>query len=128
MNGHATRLLRFAAGAAAFCRRRGTGRERRLDAGRAAAEGLGDEPQHHQGIAVLDRRPGQLPPTGLVWRIARPLKGGVVRQVGEGDVSGATVLVFSVVGKGKASIVLALTKGDTSPKAVAAVRYAVTAT
>ena len=31
------------------------------------------------------------------------------------------------VGKGKASIVLALTKGDTSPRAVAAVRYAVTA-
>jgi hypothetical protein len=71
--------------------------------------------------------PSQLQPTGLVWRVARPLKASVVRQVGEGDVSGATVLVFRAVGRGKASIVLALTKGDTSPKAVAAVRYAITA-
>ena len=71
--------------------------------------------------------PTQLQPTGLVWRVARPMKATVVRQVGEGDVSGATVLVFRAVGRGKASIVLALTKGDTSPKAVAAVRYAITA-
>jgi hypothetical protein len=71
--------------------------------------------------------PTQLQPTGLVWRIARPLNATVVRQVGEGDVSGATVLVFRAVGRGKASVVLALTKGDASPKAVAAVRYAITA-
>ena len=71
--------------------------------------------------------PTQLQPTGLVWRVARPMKATVVRQVGEGDVSGATVLVFRAVGRGKASIVLALTKGDTSPKAVAAVRYTITA-
>jgi len=70
--------------------------------------------------------PSQRPPTGLVWRIARPLNSAVVRQVTEGDVSGTTVLVFRTVGKGKASIVLALTKGETSPKAVSAVRYTVT--
>jgi len=70
--------------------------------------------------------PSQLPPTGLVWRIARPLNSAVVRQVTEGEVSGTTVLVFKTVGKGKASIVLALTKGDTSPKAVSAVRYTIT--
>src|SRR5262245_44406703 len=68
----------------------------------------------------------QLEPTGLVWRIARPLNAKVVREVGEGEVGGATVLVFRTVGKGKASIALALTKGDTSPRAVSAVRYAVT--
>jgi hypothetical protein len=34
--------------------------------------------------------------------------------------------VFRAVGKGKTTIVLALTKGDASPKAVAAARYAVT--
>jgi hypothetical protein len=71
--------------------------------------------------------PTQLPPTGLVWRVARPFKTKVVSQVGEGDVSGATVLVFRAVGRGKATIVLALTKGDSSPKALAAVRYAITA-
>ena len=71
--------------------------------------------------------PTQLGPTGLVWRIARPLNAKVVRQVGEGDVAGATVLVFRTVGKGKASVVLALTKGDSSSRAVAAVRYLVTA-
>jgi hypothetical protein len=71
--------------------------------------------------------PSQLPPTGLVWRIARPLNARVVRQVGEGELAGATVLVFRVVGKGKATVVLALTKGDTSSKAVAAVRYSITA-
>ena len=80
-----------------------------------------------KGSLVSIAVPAQLPPTGLVWRIARPLKSGVVTQVGEGEVSGATVLVFRVVGRGKASIVLALTKGDASPSAVAAVRYAITA-
>jgi hypothetical protein len=71
--------------------------------------------------------PSKARPTGLVWRIARPFQGRVVRQVGEGEISGTTVLVFKAVGKGKTSIVLALTKGDASPKALAAVRYSVTA-
>jgi hypothetical protein len=80
-----------------------------------------------KGALVSIAVDSQLPPTGLVWRIARPLNAKVVRQVGEGEVAGTTVLLFRVVGRGKASIVLALTRGDTSPKAVSAVRYSITA-
>ena len=70
--------------------------------------------------------PSQLAPTGLVWRVARPLNATIVSQVGEGEIAGTTVLVFRVVGKGRASVVLALTKGDSSPKAISAVRYTLT--
>ena len=63
------------------------------------------------------------PSTGLVWRVARPLDQRVVRQVAEADVGPAVVLVFEVVGRGKASISLALTRGDTSSKALQAARY-----
>jgi len=66
--------------------------------------------------------------SGLVWRIARPLDGRIVRQVGEADVGSAVVLVFRVVGRGRTSITLALTRGDSSPRAVRAVRYDLRAT
>ena len=127
MNGHATRPLRFTAGAALLTA---------LAAPAASADSTPVGQLPAASVASLNTTrgslfsiavPTQLPPTGLVWRIARPLESGVVRQVREGNVSGATVLVFRAVGKRKASIVLALTKGDTSQKAVAAVRYAVTA-
>ena len=57
---------------------------------------------------------------GLVWRIARPLNGAVLRQVSEADVGENVVVVFRIVGKGRASIVFALTRGDASPKALRA--------
>ena len=72
--------------------------------------------------------PAQLPPTGLVWRVARPVNGRVVSQVGEGEIAGATVLVFRVVGKGKAigrpraDEGRLLAQGD-----LCAVRYSITA-
>lgn len=72
-------------------------------------------------VAVTRRKPS----TGLVWRIARPLDARVVRQVSEADVDGSVVLVFRAIAAGRASIVLALTRGDSSPRAVHAVTYRV---
>jgi hypothetical protein len=68
------------------------------------------------------------PSTGLVWRVARALDKRVVRQVAEAEVGPAIVLVFEVVGRGRTSITLALTKGESSGKAVQAVRYDIRAT
>jgi len=56
--------------------------------------------------------------TGLVWRIARRYDSNVVRETSEADVGANVVVVFKVVGRGKTSIVFALTRGDTSSKAV----------
>jgi hypothetical protein len=63
------------------------------------------------------------PSTGLVWRVARPVDTRVLRQVGEADVGPAVVLVFRVVGRGRTSITLALTRDDPSSKALRAARY-----
>ena len=68
------------------------------------------------------------PSSGLVWRVARRLDTRVVRQVGEADVGPAVVLVFVIVGRGKASITLALTRGESSAKAIQAARYDIRAT
>ena len=62
---------------------------------------------------------------GYVWRVARPIAARVVRQVGEGDVGRHVVLVFVAVASGRASIVLAETRGETA-KAYRAVRYDIT--
>jgi hypothetical protein len=77
------------------------------------------------GSLVAVAVPRQKPSTGLVWRVARPLRTQVVRQVSEADVGSSVVLVFRAVGAGKASIVLALTRGESSGKAVRAVTYRV---
>jgi len=76
-----------------------------------------------KGSLVAVALPRQAPRTGLVWRIARRLDTRVVRQVGEADVGPSVVLVFRVVGRGRAALHFALTRGDASPKAVRAVRY-----
>jgi len=81
-----------------------------------------------KGSLVAVALPRQAPRTGLVWRIARRLDTRVVRQVGEADAGSSVVLVFRVVGRGRASLHFALTRGDTSPKAVRAVRYDLRAT
>ena len=62
---------------------------------------------------------------GYVWRVARPIAARVVRQVGEGALGRSVVLVFATVGRGKASIVVAETRGETA-KAYRAVRYSIT--
>ena len=81
-------------------------------------------------VATTATRPGQLvavalphasASSGLVWRIARRYDSTIVRQVSEADVGSNVVLVFRIVGKGDTSLVFALTKGDTSSKAVKSV-------
>ena len=81
-----------------------------------------------KGSLVAVALPTRSAPTGLVWRVARPLDTRIVKQVGEADVGPAVVLVFRIVGPGRASLHFALTRGDTSPKAVRAVRYDLRAT
>ena len=81
-----------------------------------------------KGSLVAVALPTQTARSGLVWRIARPLDTRLVRQVGEADVGPSVVLVFRVVGRGHALLDFALTRGDTSPKAVRAVRYDLRAT
>jgi hypothetical protein len=49
---------------------------------------------------------------GKSWRIARPLNAKVVREVGEADVGANVVVVFKAVGKGRATIVFARTRGE----------------
>ena len=75
----------------------------------------------HRGLLVTVALPHQAASKGLVWRLARPVNSKVLRQVGEADVGANVVIVFSAVGKGQASVVFALTRGDSSPKAVRAV-------
>jgi hypothetical protein len=93
---------------------------------------IGPLPKHpvstvstHRGLLVSVALPHQAASTGLVWRLARPLDSAVLRQVSEGDVGKTVVIVFRVVGKGNASLVFALTRGDSSSKAVRAVATAV---
>jgi hypothetical protein len=70
----------------------------------------------NQLVAVaLRREPAK---SGLVWRLARRYDSRVVRQVSEADVGANVVLVFKVVGRGKTSLVFALTRGDSSSKAL----------
>jgi hypothetical protein len=62
---------------------------------------------------------------GYVWRVARAYNARVVGQVGEADVGKTVVLVFKATGRGRTSIVLGETKGETA-KAYRAIRYDVT--
>lgn len=56
--------------------------------------------------------------SGLAWRLARRYDSRVVRQISEAEVDTSVVVVFKVLRRGKTSLVFALTRGDTSPKAV----------
>ena len=76
-----------------------------------------------KGSLVAVGLPAQLARTGIVWRVARQFDTRIVRQVGEADVGPSVVLVFRAVGRGRATLHFALTRGDASPKAVRAVRY-----
>ena len=77
------------------------------------------------GTFVAVALPGQQPSSGLVWRVARPVNPAVLRQVSEGELDGAVVVVYRVVGKGKATVRLALTLGESSSDAVAVRIYRV---
>lgn len=62
---------------------------------------------------------------GRVWRIARAFDGRVLREVSEADVGSSVVLVFRTGGSGSTTVSLALTKGDTSTKALESRRFLV---
>ncbi len=50
---------------------------------------------------------------GLVWRVARPFKAGVLDQVREqSGVGGSVVIVFKATGVGSTSISYGLTRGE----------------
>lgn len=70
--------------------------------------------------------PRQKASTGLVWRLARRVDTRVLRQQSEADVGSSVVVVFRAVGRGKATVAFALTRGEGSSKALRALRYRVT--
>ena len=77
--------------------------------------------QHGELVALaLPQRTG-----GRVWRIARPLDPRVLRQLSEATVGSSVVLVFRASGTGQATVSLALTRGDASPKALESRLYRV---
>jgi hypothetical protein len=82
----------------------------------------------HRGWFVAVALPRQAKSTGLVWRLARPVKTAILHQVSEADVGKNVVVVFNVSGSGTTSIVFALTKGDSSPKAIRAITTVVRVT
>jgi hypothetical protein len=62
---------------------------------------------------------------GRVWRLARTVAPKVLRQVSEADVGRNVVVVFKAAGRGRVTVVYALTRGETS-HAYAARRFTVT--
>ena len=103
-----------------------------IGAGTACADSTPVGPLPAGSVTTTTTKPGQLVAvalpharagSGLVWRIARRYDSRVVRQLSEADVGASVVLVFKVVGKGRTSLVFALTRGDTSPRAVKAATH-----
>ena len=76
-----------------------------------------------RGSLVAVALPRQNRATGLVWRVARPVNGRILRQLSEADVGSSVVLVFRAIGTGKTFVRVALTRGESSGKALRAVTY-----
>jgi hypothetical protein len=81
----------------------------------------------HTGQLLAIALPGLRRNEGYTWRVARRVDARVIREVSEADLGGNVVVLFRVVGRGKATIVFALTRGDSSAKAVRAYRHRVLA-
>ena len=80
------------------------------------------------GLLVAVALPAAKSGSGLVWRVARRFDPNVVRQVSEADVGKTVVVVvFRVVGRGRTTLVFAMTRGDASSKAVKAQRFQIRA-
>jgi hypothetical protein len=62
---------------------------------------------------------------GRVWRVARPFDATVLRQVSEASAGASVVLVFRARSAGRTTVSIALTKGDTSAKALESRRFLV---
>jgi hypothetical protein len=78
---------------------------------------------HGMFVAVALPHPAD---KSLVWRLARTVDAKVLREVSEADVGRTAVIVFAVTGKGKASIIYALTRGDASSKALGTITHRAT--
>jgi hypothetical protein len=79
------------------------------------------EVQHGELVALaLPQRSA-----GRIWRIARPFDATVLRQVSEASVGASVVLVFRARSAGRTTVSIALTKGDTSAKALESRRFLV---
>jgi hypothetical protein len=103
-------------------------------AGTAGADSTPVGPLPKGPVATTLTKPGQLvavalphagKASGLSWRVARRYDSRIVRQVSEADVGANVVLVFKVVGRGRTSLVFALTRGDTSAAAVKATTHVI---
>jgi hypothetical protein len=62
---------------------------------------------------------------GRVWRVARQFNGNVLREVSEANVGASVVLVFRAGTAGRTTVALALTKGESSAKALESRRFRV---
>jgi hypothetical protein len=65
---------------------------------------------------------------GNVWRLARRVDPKILREVSEADVGRNVVVVYQVTGKGTASVIYALTRGDASSKALGTLTHKVRVT
>ena len=82
----------------------------------------------HRGRFVAVALPHRPKSSRARLALARPFDTDIMHQVSEADVGKNVVVVFNVSGKGRASIVYALTKGDSSPKAIRAITTVVRVT
>jgi hypothetical protein len=103
-----------------------------IGAARADSTPIGTLPKGPQssiaserGTLVAIALPRQKPSTGLVWRLARQVDPSVLRQISEGEVGSSVVVVFRAVHTGSARVVFALTRGDSSPRALRSRTYTV---
>jgi hypothetical protein len=79
------------------------------------------EVEHGELVALALPQRG----AGHVWRIARPFDANVLREVSEANVGSSLVLVFRAGSAGRTTVSLALTKRDTSAKALQSRRFRV---
>ena len=83
-------------------------------------------------VATIDVQHGELVAlalpqrsTGRVWRIARSFNTNVLLQVSEANVGTSVVLLFRAKSAGLTTVSVALTKGDSSAKALESRRFRV---
>lgn len=61
------------------------------------------------------------------WRLARQFDSAGVRQVSEGEIGATLLIVYRVLGPGPTTLSHALTRGESSPEAIAARAYRIRA-
>ncbi|HEY2777215.1 MAG TPA: hypothetical protein VGI77_04875 [Gaiellaceae bacterium] len=51
---------------------------------------------------------------GLSWRLARPVDGKIITQVGEGDIGASVVITFRAKAAGHTKVIYAATRGEST--------------